>query len=165
MSAMSTIVNPLNWLGPVRPGASGIRIEDRTEDHRYIVRAEVPGVDPTRDVHLTSTGQALRLEVTRTGSRQDTERSEFHYGTFVRTIALPEGAVEATIAATYDRGVVEISMSLAEGSPPGRPIPVLPVEQLATARAITPATGPTRQGTSGPPRGRKATARPRTGSH
>jgi HSP20 family protein len=136
---MSTVLTrflaPLEWLGRVMPDRSGIRIEDRTEDQRYILRAQIPGVDPTTDLHLTTTDNVLRLEVSRSASKPDALRSEFHYGKFVRTIPLPPDVVADTISATYDRGVLEITMALAERGPSGREIPVRPVVHSVDARS------------------------------
>jgi HSP20 family protein len=111
---MSTIVNPLEWLGLARLTANDIRIEDTTEEHRYVVRAELPGVDPTRDIRVVSVAGAVRLEVNRPGRPSDASRSEFHYGASTRTIPLPPAAVAQTLAATYDRGILEITVTLAE---------------------------------------------------
>jgi HSP20 family protein len=38
-------------------------------------------------------------------------RSEFRYRTFVRSISLPEGADEEHIQATFDNGVLEVTVS------------------------------------------------------
>ena len=51
-----------------------------------MVRAELPGIDPVKDVDITYTDGVLRLAVTRTEEHKDKRRSEFRYGTFQRTI-------------------------------------------------------------------------------
>jgi HSP20 family protein len=141
---MSTVLTrflaPLVWLGRALPDRSGIRVEDRTEDQRYILRAQIPGVDPTKDLHLTTTDKALRLEVSRTATRPDALRSEFHYGTFVRTIPLPPDVVADTISATYDRGILEITMALTARGPSDREIPVRPMVHAVDASSATAAS-------------------------
>ncbi len=140
-TVLTRFLAPLEWLGRALPDRSGIRIEDRTEDQRYILRAQLPGVDPTTDLHLTTTGNVLRLEVSRTTTRPDALRSEFHYGTFVRTIPLPPDVVADTISATYDRGILEITMALAARGPSGREIPVRPMVHAIDTSSATVASG------------------------
>ena len=41
-------------------------------------------------------------------------RSEFSYGSFVRTVSLPQGADEDDIAARYDKGILTVSMAISE---------------------------------------------------
>ncbi|MDT5237113.1 MAG: hypothetical protein QOF47_3100, partial [Mycobacterium sp.] len=40
--------------------------------------------------------------------------SEFSYGSFIRTVPLPAGADEDDINATYDRGILTVSVPLSE---------------------------------------------------
>lgn len=39
---------------PFAPGHA-FRVEDYAEDGRYVVRAELPGLDPARDIEITAT--------------------------------------------------------------------------------------------------------------
>jgi HSP20 family protein len=141
---MSTIVKPLEWLGLSRLAANEIRIEDAIEQHRYVVRAELPGVDPSRDIRVVSTAGEVRLEVNRPGRPSDATRSEFHYGASTRSIPLPAAAVAETLAASYDRGILEITVTLAEPGEVGRVIPVRTSGEVpgrrpeGDARAATP---------------------------
>jgi HSP20 family molecular chaperone IbpA len=41
-------------------------------------------------------------------------RSEFHYGSFVRQVALPPGADEENIKASYDNGILTVRMPIGE---------------------------------------------------
>ena len=79
------------------------------EDGRFVVRAEVPGVDLDRDVHITCADGQLRLVVTRPEATRPGTHSEFHYGRFARTIPLPPGAWDDAVTATYDRGILEVT--------------------------------------------------------
>ena len=54
---------------------------------------------------LTITGQ--RREEARTDTRFG-YRTEFHYGTFARTLALPAGTAEDDISASYHDGILEV---------------------------------------------------------
>ncbi|BBZ73938.1 hypothetical protein MPRS_50310 [Mycobacterium paraseoulense] len=52
-------------------------------------------------------------------------RSEFCYGSFVRSVSLPAGADEDDIKATYDKGIVTVSVALSkEAVPAEKHIPV-----------------------------------------
>ena len=82
----------LSWFPLLAPS---IRIEDYVEADRYVVKAELPGIDPAKDVKITYLEGALRLEVTRTEQHKEPVRTEFHYGTFVRTVTLPAAVVTA----------------------------------------------------------------------
>jgi HSP20 family protein len=120
-----TTLNPfdfgLSWLpmlGPV------IRLEDSLEDDRYVLRAEMPGVDPAKDVRLTLTQGELRLQVERKEQQAEKGRSEFHYGTFYRTIPLPAGVQADTLTATYTDGILEITALVGETEAGVKPIPI-----------------------------------------
>ncbi|MEV0708275.1 Hsp20/alpha crystallin family protein [Nocardia aurea] len=46
--------------------------------------------------------------------RQETKgRTEFTYGSSTRSVALPEGANEDAIAATYEKGILTIAVPIA----------------------------------------------------
>jgi HSP20 family protein len=94
----------LSWVPFLRPG---IRIEERRTRDTYVVRAELPGLDPARDVYVTCHHGLLRLHVRR-DRQPDTTRSEFRYGSSVRTITLPPGAREDEITASYTDGILEV---------------------------------------------------------
>ena len=94
----------LSWVPFLRPG---IRIEERRTPDVYVVRAELPGVDPARDVYVTCHHGLLRLHVHR-DRQPDTTRSEFRYGSSFRTVTLPQGARENEITATYANGILEV---------------------------------------------------------
>jgi HSP20 family protein len=111
----------LSWLPFLEPP---IKIEDYLEDDRYVIRAELPGVDPAKDVEITYVDGALRLAVTRIEERKEKGRSEFHYGAFHRTVVLPAGAKEDTIAATYANGILTITVLVGEPTALGKQIPI-----------------------------------------
>jgi HSP20 family protein len=111
----------LAWLPMFAPS---IRVEDYVEGDRYVIRAELPGIDPTKDVKIMYLDGTLRLAVSRTEEHKQTARSEFHYGSFARTIVLPAGAKEDTIEATYEAGILKIVVEIGKPEPAGKPIPV-----------------------------------------
>jgi HSP20 family protein len=91
-----------------------IKVEEFTEGDQIVIRAELPGVDPERDVDVSVEDGVLTIKAERREEKQDkTEsgyRSEFRYGSFVRQIRLPKGTGPDVISATYRDGVLEIRM-------------------------------------------------------
>lgn len=98
-------------------GGQPIRLEDEMKDGRYQIRAELPGIDPAKDVEITTRDGVLTIRAHRSGSKEADGRSEFGYGSFVRSVSLPPGANEDDITATYDKGILTVSVGL---SGPGR---------------------------------------------
>ena len=92
-----------------------MRLEDEiTKDGRYEVRAEVPGVDPAKDVDITVHEGRLTIKAERTEKSESKGRSEFSYGSFERTVTLPQGADEDDIKASYDKGILMVSVGVSE---------------------------------------------------
>jgi HSP20 family protein len=109
----------LDWLeSPFtvpRPSAGQtIRVEDYVTDDAYVVRAEIPGIDPDKDVEITITGNVLRIHAERHVDQKDAHRSEFRYGSFTRSLTLPEGVDPADVKADYGKGILEITVPLPE---------------------------------------------------
>ena len=91
-----------------------LRLEDELKDGRYQVRAEIPGVDPAKDVDITVRDGVLTIKAERTERKESSGRSEFSYGSFVRAVSLPQGADEDAITASYDKGILTISMPVTD---------------------------------------------------
>jgi HSP20 family protein len=104
--------------------APEIRVEEFVTDGLYTMRAELPGVDPEKDVEVTIADGMLKVHVERTEEKHDKVHSEFHYGTFVRTVALPLGAMDDTTTAVYTNGILEITVKLGEPREAGRHIAI-----------------------------------------
>lgn len=95
-----------------------MRLEDEQKDGRYEVRAEIPGIDPAKDVEITVRDGQLTIKAERTEKSEANGRSEFSYGSFVRTVSLPPGADEDDITATYDKGILTVSVAVGEPTQP-----------------------------------------------
>ena len=89
-----------------------IRVEEFREDGTLVIRADLPGIDPDKDVELTVTDGILHIEAERREEEKREEkgyvRQELRYGALSRSLPLPEGVTEADITATYKDGVLEI---------------------------------------------------------
>lgn len=93
-------------------GGHPMRVEGYFKDGYYVVRAEIPGVDPEKDIEVTVSKGILTISATRTEGTEGKHRSEFHYGTFARSITLPAEADEDHIQAVYDVGVLEVAVEI-----------------------------------------------------
>ncbi|HEX6760151.1 MAG TPA: Hsp20/alpha crystallin family protein [Propionibacteriaceae bacterium] len=98
----------MNW--PFRD----IKVEEFVDGEQLVVRAEVPGVDPDRDIDVSVDSGVLTIAVERReSSREKLDKgfhSEFRYGSFVRQVRLPAGTSPEVVSATYRDGVLEIRM-------------------------------------------------------
>ncbi|MCK2218961.1 Hsp20/alpha crystallin family protein [Actinomadura sp. ATCC 31491] len=97
-----------------RPFGQVVRIEDYVADGRYFVRAEMPGIDPDKDVEITVHDGVLHIRAEKTHKAAEPRRSEFSYGSLYRAVTLPAGAKEDDVKATYKGGILEVSVGLAE---------------------------------------------------
>ncbi|GAA4475506.1 Hsp20/alpha crystallin family protein [Phytohabitans houttuyneae] len=121
------VLTPLEWVNNLSLFpflAPGIRIEEFLEGETYVIRAELPGIDPAKDVTVTCVDGGLRLHVERAAGRKDSTHSEFHYGSFYRSVPLPAGAREDTITAEYADGILTIKLLVGEVEAEGKPIPI-----------------------------------------
>ena len=94
-----------------------IRVEDEMKEGNYEVRAEIPGVDPDKDVDITVRDGVLTIKAERTEKKESDGRSEFSYGSFIRSVTLPAGADEDAIKASYDKGILTVSVPVTEAKP------------------------------------------------
>ncbi len=111
---------PSDMLEPVRRfldgdltmASSSIKVEQFQDGNTLVVRAEVPGIDPDKDVDVSVSEGMLHIRAEREEKSEHKSktgyRSEFRYGSFLRSIALPAGAKEEDITASYKDGVLEV---------------------------------------------------------
>ena len=105
-----------------------LRLEEFRDDDTLVIRAEMPGIDPDKDVEITVENGDLCIRAER---RQRTEdkgdgsyRSEFQYGRFSRRLALPPGASAEDVTASYTDGILEIRVPLGKEAPGATKVPV-----------------------------------------
>lgn len=101
-----------------------VRIEEYLEGGSYVLRAELPGFDPDKDVKITVDGDQLSITAERPVDKHDKAHSEFFYGSFARTVRLPAGADAAAVEARYDAGILEITVPIKVETDAAREIPV-----------------------------------------
>jgi HSP20 family protein len=95
-------------------GGQPIRLEDEMKDGRYEVRAELPGIDPAKDVDITAHNGVLTIKAQRGVKTRSDGHSEFSYGTFTRSVQLPPGAREDDISATHDKGILTVAVGMSD---------------------------------------------------
>lgn len=108
---------------------SWLRVEEYQEGNTLVVKAEVPGIDPEKDVEITLTGDQLHLGVRREEKSEHRSkhgyRSEFRYGTFSRSVTLPAGVDQSDVQASYNDGVLQVRIPIPEEPVAGsRKIPI-----------------------------------------
>ena len=93
-----------------------MKVEEFRDNGSIVVRAELPGVDPDKDIDVTVKDGVLRIEAQRSreSSHEDDRsyRSEFRYGSFARMIHLPPGAAATDVKASYSDGVLEVRVPM-----------------------------------------------------
>lgn len=104
------------WMFDADPDTAWLRVEEFVDGGTLVVRAELPDIDPDRDVELTFEDGVLEIRARREEKSErkekDVYRSEFRYGSFVRTVSLPEGIDADDITASYTDGILEIRVPL-----------------------------------------------------
>ena len=113
------------WTGPP-PFLTGqvFRLEEAIQDDRYVIRAELPGLDPDNDIEVFVDGRILTIRARRRQQDTGPHRSEFRYGSLARAVRLPARVDPAEVNARYDKGVLEISVPVGEVRIAGTRIPV-----------------------------------------
>jgi HSP20 family protein len=88
-------------------------IDVLTKDGNLVVRAELPGIKQ-EDVDITLHDRVLTISGERK-AEQEEERGGYYvrerrYGSFSRSLTLPEGIDESKVHARYDDGVLEVTV-------------------------------------------------------
>ncbi|MGH9153068.1 MAG: Hsp20/alpha crystallin family protein [Acidimicrobiales bacterium] len=87
---------------------------------RFMVHFDLPGVDP-RSVELTIEKNVLQVRAERSWPRQEGDEvvvSERPQGSFTRQLFLGEGLDPDRIEASYDQGVLTVTVPVAEQAKP-----------------------------------------------
>lgn len=110
---------PIGWMPPV---------EVTEDDAAITLSAELPGADP-KDVHVELDGDLLTIRGEKQEERTD-DKKKYHvveraYGAFLRAFTLPSGVDPAKIAASFQKGVLTVTMpKTSDARPRGREIAV-----------------------------------------
>jgi HSP20 family protein len=89
------------------------RVDIHEEKDRFVVFADVPGVEP-KDIDITAENGVLTVRGERRAEKRETEngyeRVERVSGAFLRRFTLPEGANTDSIKAKQTNGVLEVTI-------------------------------------------------------
>jgi HSP20 family protein len=111
------------------------RIEVFEKGNRLVTRVDLPGMKK-EDVKVEVTDGNLAISGTRTRETEERQdqfyRSEREYGSFYRAVPLPEGVGLEDVKATYNNGVLEVSIPLPVKTEAPGPRQV-PIEDAGTA--------------------------------
>jgi HSP20 family protein len=90
-------------------------IEAYGEGDKFVVRMELPGIDPKK-IEVKVTGGVLTVKGSReqdTGTKKnDFYRREIRYGSFERSMSLPKGMQAEDLKASYRDGILELSATM-----------------------------------------------------
>jgi HSP20 family protein len=88
-------------------------VDIREENDRFVLDADIPGIKP-EDLEITMEGGVLTLRGHRTthagGETNGYRRVERVSGTFYRRFTLPDTADSEAIEASFNQGVLEVSI-------------------------------------------------------
>ena len=136
--AFERMFEPLTWptLLPFRRPMTTARhwlteafipVNEFYQDGSLVVRAELPGIDPDKDVELTVYEGILHIKATRREEESVEEaryvRKEIYHGSFERMLPLPEGVTESDVKASYRDGILEIVVPIPQVEP-AKKIPI-----------------------------------------
>lgn len=83
------------------------------KEGKYVVEADLPGIDP-KDIDVSIVGNVLTIKGERKAEwKEEKEGHIFHestYGSFARTLTLPEGVEADKVHASFRNGVLELTM-------------------------------------------------------
>jgi HSP20 family protein len=89
------------------------RVDIKEEDKRFVILADIPGVDPNAiEIHMDKGVLSIKGERSSDVKSENakTTRVERSYGSFYRRFALPDSADAEGISANGKYGVLEISI-------------------------------------------------------
>ena len=99
------------------------------ENGGLVVTAELPGIDPAKDVEILVESDMLVIKgekaAEKTVEEKDRYLHERHFGSFERRLPLPDGVDPEAITATYDKGVLTVRVPMpAQATSAARTIPI-----------------------------------------
>ena len=93
------------------------RVDVSETKDSFVVKAELPGLE-TKDVNVSISGDVLTIKGEK--KKEEEEKDEHHhyveryYGSFQRSFQLPAGMNTDKINATFDKGVLKVTLPKVE---------------------------------------------------
>lgn len=101
-----------------------VPVEDFIEDDHYIIRAELPGIDPDKDVTVTLENNVLTIRGERHEEKKEKNLQELRYGSFARAVRIPSGTTADQVKATYADGILEVRVPAKSADSPAQAITI-----------------------------------------
>ena len=134
--ATGRVFDPSDALVPVHNEevrVADVRVEEFVDRETLVVRAEMPGADPDRDIEVSVAGGVLHIRAGRGESGGHTDGNGHHsglrYRPFTRNLPLPEGVTDSDIKVSFRDGVLEVRTPL-----PAAPLTDAPEKRLPISR-------------------------------
>ena len=119
MPQMSWTASP-----PGSNGSMGLRVDIAETDKAIEVKADLPGVSE-EDVNVTLDGDLLRIHAEKKAESEKKDKTwrvtERSYGMFERTIRVPEGIDPKKVDASFEKGVLTVTLPKPPGSAKATP--------------------------------------------
>lgn len=137
---LMTLRQPLAWWRvPTEELGWMPALEIYEKEDKFVLRAEVPGMTKD-DVDISVLGDTLTIKGERKTESEvkdeDYHRCEMCYGKFSRAVTLPSAVQAGKVAATYDNGILEITLpKAAEAKPKKVEVKVKEAEAKGKAKA------------------------------
>jgi HSP20 family protein len=110
-------------------------LESFIDNGKLMIRVDLPGIDP-KDVEITVLGDTLTIRGKREQQREERGRNYLHrevtYGSFERSLRLPEGVKADEVKASYRNGVLELTVAVPQEAA-ARKVPI-EIEGAATEK-------------------------------
>lgn len=113
---------PLTWRRAPTEAIGWVpNVEMYEKEDKFVVRAELPGMK-REDIDVSVVGNTLTISGERKAEtevkEEDYYRCELCYGKFSRSIGLPAAVDAAKVDATYENGILEITLPKVEAAKP-----------------------------------------------
>ena len=138
-----TFIHPRQWSLPL--GANALPLDVRNAPDALVIDAALPGIRP-EDVEITVEDRTLTISAASREEHQETQGetlvNEIRRGSVRRSVTLPRGLEADKATATFEHGVLHLSIPRAEEVKPRR-IEISPtIDALAATDADAPAETP-----------------------
>jgi len=107
------------WTWGSFPGSFTPAVDLIEKDDEFLISAEIPGVE-AQDLSVDISGDMITIKGEKSQSTEQKEKNyhiqERHHGVFQRSFPLPRGVNSDKITASFDKGVLSISLPKAKTS-------------------------------------------------
>jgi HSP20 family molecular chaperone IbpA len=116
LQRLNDLMEQMSLPRPSRDLEHFIRVEESMTDGTLQIRAEIPGVNPDTDIDIEVAEGVLTISAERTEQRSaaeaDHHMSEFQYGSFKRSLRVPDDLNHHAITAEYRGGILTVTVPM-----------------------------------------------------